>query len=135
MRQYIKSASYNDNRNARKAPTSLLSQREMEFLTDILRLKNDNHNWDGRREVNQSYSPFGHPIGKKWSREHNMYVNDYDFSGCYLTNKMSKELSDINPKWSHEYQRKVKSRILGKSDRIFADAELLKSAVDKLRRL
>ncbi len=135
MRQYIKSACYNDNRNARKAPTSLLSQREMEFRTDILRLKNDNHNWDGRREVNQSYSPFGHPIGKKWSREHNMYVNDYDFSGCYLTNKMSKELSDINPKWSHEYQRKVKSRILGKSDRIFADAELLKSAVDKLRRL
>ncbi len=135
MRQYIKSASYNDNRNARKAPTSLLSQREMEFLTDILRLKNDNHNWDGRREVNQSYSPFEHPIAKKWSKEHNMYVNDYDFSGCYLTNKMSKELSDTNPKWSHEYQRKLKSRILGKSDRIFTDTELLKSAVDKLRRL
>jgi hypothetical protein len=134
MRQCIKSASYNDNRNARKAPTSLLSQREMEFLTDILRLKNDNHNWD-RREVNQSYSPFDHAIGKKWSKEHDMYINDYDLSRCYLTNKMSKELSDTNPKWSDEYQQKLKSRILRKSNRLLADAELLKSAVDKLRRL
>jgi len=134
MRQYIKSASYNDNRKARKAPTSLLSQREMEFLTDILRLKNDNHNWDGRREVNQSYSPFDHAIGKKWSKEHDMYINNYYFSGCYLTNKMSKELSDTNSKWSYEYQRKLKSGILHKTNRLLADAELLKSAVDKLRR-
>src|SRR5437667_6271622 len=134
MRQYIKSASYNDNMKARKALTNLLSQREMEFLTDILRLKNDNHNWDGRRKVNQSYSPFDHPIGKKWSKEHNMYINNYYFSGCYLTNKMSKELSDTNSKWSYEYQRKLKSGILHKTNRLLADAELLKSAVDKLRR-
>ena len=135
MRQYIKSASYNDNMKARKALTNLLSQREMEFLTDILRLKNDNHNWDGRREVNQSYSPFDHAIGKKWSKEHDMYINNYYFSGCYLTNKMSKELSDTNSKWSYEYQRKLKSGILHKTNRLLADAELLKSAVDKLRRL
>jgi hypothetical protein len=50
---------------------------------------------------------------------------------------MSKELSFIGSggKWTYKYQRKLKSRILCKSDRILADTELLKSVVDKLRRL
>lgn len=117
MRQYIKSTTYNDNRNVRKTPTCSLSDREREFLNDILRLKNDNHNWDGRHRMDYSFN--GGDNGNGW----------------YL-NMMSKELSLIgqNGKWSYQYQRKLKSRILRKYDRILADAELLKSAAEKLRR-
>ncbi len=99
-------------------PNTLLSQREREFLNDILGLKNDNHNWNGKHMIDYTFN--GGDNGNGW-----------------FLNMMSKELSFIGSggKWTYQYQRKLKSRILCKSDRILADAELLKSVVDKLRRL
>jgi hypothetical protein len=89
-----------------RADAVSLSSREREFLNDILKVKSDNRDWGGHYRVYPE-----------------------------IINEMKKELSEINPNWHYNYQRKMKLRVLRKYDRIIADADLLRSAIDKVRAL
>jgi hypothetical protein len=104
----------------------LLSKRETEFLNDILKLKNDNSDWYGHYRID-------------W---HN-YEDEHGHYGHVKRNFASKELFSLNPTWTYNRQRIMKSRILRKRDKILSDAnaeqsfdvELLKTVSKRLERL
>ncbi len=50
-------------------PNTLLSQREREFLNDILRLKNDNHNWNGKHMIDCTFNG-DNGNGDKWTYQY-----------------------------------------------------------------
>jgi hypothetical protein len=90
-------------------------------LNDLLRLNNDNSGWNGRRRV--TYSSPG------------------DDGNGHILNKASIEMSELSKpnlpsrKWTYEYQRKLKSKILRKSQKILDDADLIRSSLKRLKKL
>ena len=118
MRQYNKTTAYYNNRKQKNPPKTLLSEKEVKFLNDILRLKNDNSDWTGHYRID-------------W---HN-YPDEHGDYGHVKRNFASQELSELDPMWNYTRQRMMKSRILLRWNKILSDAELLKSVSERLERL
>lgn len=99
------------------APKGGLSLREIEFLNDLLKLKHNNSDWYGHHRMDYHFN--GGDNGNGW-----------------IVNKMRNELLDTG-KYSYNYVCYSKSKLLHKRGKITCPehAEILESAIDRLRRL